>query len=202
VREFAAAPTALLAAALLAVSPVQVAYAQEARAYALLPVLVALATLGLTFMKHGGAYAAHLSGHGFNVWGIYMGFTLNKTLQGARSIYDGRAYTGITFCSGLGSPAGMTYDPSGNIYVADQNGNIWKVTPTGTVSNYQSGLDTGYKGGPTGVTLDAAKNLYQKALDQTTEPRTQHHDAHGRESNRQVSPRGVWTGCGCPESRP
>jgi hypothetical protein len=52
---------------------------------------------------NGGAYSAHLAGHGFNVWGIYMGFTLNKTLQGARNLYDGRAYTGISFWAKRGA---------------------------------------------------------------------------------------------------
>ena len=53
-REFVASPTALLAAGLLAVTPVQVAYAQEARVYALLPVLATLATLGLArFVRRG-----------------------------------------------------------------------------------------------------------------------------------------------------
>jgi 4-amino-4-deoxy-L-arabinose transferase-like glycosyltransferase len=53
--EFAEAPVALGAALLMAVAPVQVAYAHEARAYALLPLLVALATLGLLrFARNGG----------------------------------------------------------------------------------------------------------------------------------------------------
>jgi 4-amino-4-deoxy-L-arabinose transferase-like glycosyltransferase len=52
--EYATPPVALGAALLMAVAPTQVAYAQEARAYALLPLLVALAVLGLTrFARHG-----------------------------------------------------------------------------------------------------------------------------------------------------
>lgn len=46
-RQVAAVPVALLAALLFALAPMQVAYAQEARAYALLPLAYALAALGL-----------------------------------------------------------------------------------------------------------------------------------------------------------
>jgi mannosyltransferase len=46
-REFAGPGVALLAAALFAVAPMQLQYAQEARAYALLPLLYGLALLGL-----------------------------------------------------------------------------------------------------------------------------------------------------------
>jgi hypothetical protein len=51
----------------------------------------------------GSTFAAHLSGQGFTDWGIYMGFTLNKTPQGFRNSYDARAYKGVTFWAKLGS---------------------------------------------------------------------------------------------------
>jgi hypothetical protein len=50
-----------------------------------------------------GTYAAHLSGQGFTDWGIYMGFTLNKSPQGTKNSYDARAYKGISFWAKLGS---------------------------------------------------------------------------------------------------
>ncbi|GGC32323.1 membrane protein [Siccirubricoccus deserti] len=62
-REFAPPGAALLAAALLALSPLQLLYAQEARAYAMLPALYALALLGLVrFCRSGGAGALALYG--------------------------------------------------------------------------------------------------------------------------------------------
>jgi uncharacterized membrane protein len=62
-REFALPGTALLAAALVALSPMQLLYAHEARAYAMLPALYALALLGLArFCRTGGAGALALYG--------------------------------------------------------------------------------------------------------------------------------------------
>ena len=58
---------------------------------------------GLSPGGYNGPYAAHLTGRGFNVWGIYMGFTLNKSLQGVRKTYDASAYIGISFWAKLGS---------------------------------------------------------------------------------------------------
>ncbi|HEX9298090.1 MAG TPA: hypothetical protein VF881_19755 [Polyangiaceae bacterium] len=58
---------------------------------------------GMSPGGYNGPYAAHLSGHGFSVWGIYMGFTLNKPLQGVRNTYDASAYTGISFWAKLGA---------------------------------------------------------------------------------------------------
>jgi hypothetical protein len=52
---------------------------------------------------NGSPYAAHLSGQGFTDWGIYMGFTLNKSPQGPKYTYDARAYRGVTFWARLGS---------------------------------------------------------------------------------------------------
>jgi hypothetical protein len=52
---------------------------------------------------NGSTFAARLAGHGFTNWGIYMGFTLNKTPTGFKNSYDARAYKGITFWAKLGA---------------------------------------------------------------------------------------------------
>jgi hypothetical protein len=68
-------------------------------------------SLGMFGLSPGGydtPYAAHLSGQGFSTWGIYMGFTLNKALQGARNTYDASAYVGISFWAKLGSTDNCT----------------------------------------------------------------------------------------------
>ncbi|MBL6455406.1 glycosyltransferase family 39 protein [Belnapia sp. T6] len=56
-RQFARPSTALLAAALFALMPMQVHYAQEARAYALLPLLYALACLAAILLVRRAALA-------------------------------------------------------------------------------------------------------------------------------------------------
>lgn len=63
---------------------------------------------GLSPGGYNTPYSAHLSGQGFSTWGIYMGFTLNKTLQGVRLTYDASAYVGISFWAKLGSTDSCT----------------------------------------------------------------------------------------------
>jgi hypothetical protein len=61
------------------------------------------------------------------------------------------------FASGFDSPQGLAFDTAGNLYVANYNsGTVSKVTPTGTVSTFASGL--GHPDG--GLAFDAAGNLY------------------------------------------
>jgi hypothetical protein len=57
---------------------------------------------GLSSGGYTSPYGANLSGQGFSTWGLYMGFTLNKTLQGVRNMYDASAYVGISFWAKLG----------------------------------------------------------------------------------------------------
>jgi hypothetical protein len=67
-----------------------------------------LSMFGLSPGGYNTPYSAHLSGQGFSTWGIYMGFTLNKALQGVRKTYDASAYAGISFWAKLGSTDNCT----------------------------------------------------------------------------------------------
>lgn len=61
------------------------------------------------------------------------------------------------FASGLANPVGLTFDISGNLYVANFAGNtIQKFTPNGLATQFaHAGLN-----GPTGLAFDTLGNLY------------------------------------------
>jgi len=58
-RELGSASVGLLGAALIAASPIQIYFADEARAYALLPLLVAVMLLGLCRFLRGSPLSPH-----------------------------------------------------------------------------------------------------------------------------------------------
>ncbi|MBV9008903.1 MAG: hypothetical protein JO354_07025 [Verrucomicrobia bacterium] len=60
------------------------------------------------------------------------------------------------FASGLGSPAGLAFDPAGNLFVANNGGSIIKITPAGTQSIFAAGLNSPY-----GLAFDVNGNLYE-----------------------------------------
>ncbi len=63
-----------------------------------------------------------------------------------------------TLATGFSSPIGMAFDPSGNLFVADQNRmTIYKVTPSGAVSTFASGSNLW---GVSFLTFDSQGNLY------------------------------------------
>ncbi len=81
---------------------------------------------------------------------------------------DGGAATAAT----LGTPQGLCFDASGNLYIADQNNCIRKVIlSTGIITTYAGNGATGYAGdggqataaslsNPYGISFDAVGNLY------------------------------------------
>ena len=66
-----------------------------------------------------------------------------------------------TFASGLISPAGLAFDKSGNLFVADAGSSaVYKFTPDGVRSTFASGLPLT---GPVGLVFDSAGNLFVAA---------------------------------------
>ncbi|GAB3932476.1 NHL repeat-containing protein [Mucilaginibacter myungsuensis] len=96
------------------------------------------------------------------------------TPAGVVSTFAGNGKPG--FADGSGStvrfynPAGMAFDGSGNMFVADRSNNrIRKITPTGVVSTYAGQASGGFNDGealacrfnnPTAVAIDAQNNVY------------------------------------------
>ncbi len=67
-----------------------------------------------------------------------------------------------TFATGLSSPAGLAFDGSGNLFVANYNygtigaGTIFKFAPSGSSSTFATGLS-----GPGGLAFDSSGNLFE-----------------------------------------
>lgn len=70
---------------------------------------------------------------------------------------DGAAATAV-----FNYPVALTFDASGNLYVADyKNSAIRKVTPAGDVTTYAGGPDfPAFLGNPTGLVMDKSNNLF------------------------------------------
>src|SRR5437868_14602099 len=63
-----------------------------------------------------------------------------------------------TFATGLGNPAGLAFDPKGNLFVANNSGAaIVKITPGGVKSTFATGLNKLF-----GLAFDANGNLYEE----------------------------------------
>ena len=110
-----------------------------------------------------------------------LGKTNGVVLDSAGNLYIGETYKGLrkvdtqgiisTLGSGMG-PFGVAVDNSGNIYVADNLGNlVWKVTPSGTTSIFAGSRTEGFNGDggpaakawldtPYGVAVDQSGNVY------------------------------------------
>ena len=79
---------------------------------------------------------------------------------------------GPAVAAGLAEPAGVVLDPTGNLYIADQENNrIRRVDTNGNIATVAGGAKSGFGGdggratnaslaSPLGVTLDPAGNLY------------------------------------------
>ncbi|HTI59824.1 T9SS type A sorting domain-containing protein [Mucilaginibacter sp.] len=98
------------------------------------------------------------------------------TTAGAVTLFAGSAAGTAGSADGTGSaatfngPNGIAVDPSGNIYVADQNNNeIRKITPAGVVTTFAGNTTGGSADGvgtaasfvtPSGLDLDISGNIY------------------------------------------
>ena len=65
------------------------------------------------------------------------------------------------FTSGIAFPIGMAEDASGNVYIAEYEGNaVYKETLQGNGSYVRSTVDSGFSAGPVGLAIDSAGNVY------------------------------------------
>ena len=89
------------------------------------------------------------------------GNTISKvTTTGTTTVYAGSGTAALTNATGTAAafslPNGITVDPSGNLYVADQSNNvIRKIAPGAIVTTFATGFNA-----PRGVDVDNSGNLY------------------------------------------
>ena len=66
-----------------------------------------------------------------------------------------------TILSGLNGPAGLAFDLNGNLYEANYSDNtIWKITPAGVASIYETDPTSSFLNGPRGLAFDGNGILY------------------------------------------
>ncbi|WP_299603834.1 fibronectin type III domain-containing protein [uncultured Aquimarina sp.] len=98
---------------------------------------------------------------GFNNNGI--SFDQNNNLYVAESFlsqvltFDTNAQQSqfLSSSDGISSPWDVKFDTAGNLYVSNFSGNILKITPAGSVSEYTTGLFS-----PEGIAFDRSGNLF------------------------------------------
>jgi uncharacterized repeat protein (TIGR01451 family) len=74
--------------------------------------------------------------------------------DGSFSVPVTRIVVPAVFASGIASPNALTFDASGNLYVANGS-TVSKVTPAGVVSTFASGFDS-----PDGLALGGGNNIF------------------------------------------
>lgn len=111
---------------------------------------------------HPGAITVDRSGNAY-VTDRPRGLVLKITPAGALSVFASG--------SDVGDPVALASDTSGNVYIADHNGYIHKITPSGiasivaghgndTVNNPSTGPATSVGMVPTGVAVDGLGDIY------------------------------------------
>jgi len=115
-----------------------------------------------------------------NAGNLYLADSVNDTIDkftpaGVVTILAGKSGTfghsdGIGAAARFDTPTGVARDAAGNLYIADSgNNSIRKITPAGVVTTLAGSLPPGSVDGdgvaarfetPTGITIDAAGNLY------------------------------------------
>ncbi len=176
--------TALNAPAAVALDPAGDLYLSEAHRVRCVPATTAIAytvagTGSFGYAGDGGSAAQAVlngpTGLAWNSGAIWISDTSNNRIRvaasgGAISTLAGigtPAFAGDGLpasSAGLNSPAGLAFDPSGNLYVADsQNNRVRQITPTGTIATYAGdGSVIGFGGEDdpaTSIPLDAPQSV-------------------------------------------
>src|SRR4051812_21286927 len=134
------------------------------------PTGIALDASGAIYIAEGSiGSGSGLDGGDFRVWKVAGGKISAAAGTGLKSFSgDG----GTAALAQFDTPAGMTRDSRGNLYIADtRNNRIRKIAPDGTVSTVAGNVLPGFSGdngpatsaelnGPTAVAVDADGNLY------------------------------------------
>ncbi|MFN8040870.1 MAG: fibronectin type III domain-containing protein [Acidimicrobiales bacterium] len=101
---------------------------------------------------------------------IDTGGTITTVVGNGSAAFSGD--NGSATTAQLDTPQGITFDPSGNLYVADaSNDRVRRITPAGTITTVAGSGSSGFSGdgaqatsaklrGPADVAVDAAGNLY------------------------------------------
>ena len=100
-----------------------------------------------------------------NIFVIDDGRIRKITPAGMVSTFAGDGTTGyldgIGIAAKFNNPLGLTIDASGNLFVAEHNGNrIRKITPTGVVTTVAGDGTTAILNNPWGITIDKWGNLF------------------------------------------
>lgn len=122
--------------------------------------------VGIVVDSHGNIFVANNNAN--DIVEIAAGTTTVSVFAGSKGIRGSADGTGTA--ARFGAPEGLAIDSADNIYVADSNHTIRKITPAGVVTTIAGTADApGAKDGvgtaasfyaPYGITLDAAGNLY------------------------------------------
>jgi len=134
------------------------------------PTGVAADQAGNVYFTEGSIGSGSGLGKGdFRVWKISAGVATSAAGNGLKSFSgDGSAAKAAQ----MNAPAGMTFDPAGNLYIADSGNNrVRMISPSGTITTVAGTGAPGFSGDfgpataaqlnqPSSVALDSSGNLY------------------------------------------